>query len=420
VSGSRLLVAAVAALPLLAGLCSAPAALAAWSAAGTSGQAAVKARTMPTGATPTTSRSNRNVAVTWAQSKFTSGPAVGGYVVKRYDNTGVLQSIAGACDVTIIVLTCTEAAVPAGTWRYSVTPRQGLWSGTEGAQSTAVTVPAPTLTLSPTTVGATPATLTGSIANFITGQTVTYRLDNQTTGTVLTLPAGTTSGSHTVYAIGSSGDVASRAVTVGPAYVKNVGSASCGTTSLAVTVPAAGVAAGNTLILRLALRGTTAGTIAATDTKGNAYSVDQDLLNGDQRVAILRARATTALVSGNTINVTFPTATGSGAVVGEFTRLDANPVDASVKASGTGKAPTASVTTTAASDMLVGSVSVSGSMSGTQPSGWTALTAQGLTCGPLSNIGGYRIVDTIGTYSYAPTVPTSGTWAEAVVAYKAG
>ena len=431
---TRLILAAAA----LAALVCAPAAIAAWSSSG-SGSASAKARAMPAGNTPTTSRSNRNVTVSWAQSSFSGGPAVSGYVVRRYTSAGVLQSIGSACNTTIAGLTCTESAVPAGTWRYSVTPQQGLWSGTESARSVAVTVPAASLTLSSTLVPTVPATLTGTIANFVPGQTVTYRLDNATSGTVLsgsitpspvpasgtasvsvTLPAGTTAGSHTIYAIGSAGDVASRAVTVGPTFVKNVGSSSCGATSAAVTVPAAGVAAQNTLILRLALRGTTAAAVAATDSGGNTYTVDRDVLNGNQRAVVLHGRVTTALTSGNTITVNFPSSTGAGLVADEFSNVAAGAADASGAGTGTSAAPSAPVTTTNASDLLIGAVSASGALTAGQPSGFTALTAQSLACGPLTNVGGRRLVTTTGAFSYSPTLSASGTWAAALVAYKAG
>jgi hypothetical protein len=423
---------------LLAVLVFAPAALAAWSGPG-AGSATAKAHTMPAGNTPTTSRSNRSVTVNWAQSSFSGGPAVAGYVVRRYSNAGVLQTIGSACNTTIAGLTCTEAAVPAGTWRYSVTPRQGLWSGAESARSTAITVPAASLTLTSTLVPTVPATLTGTIANFVPGQTVIYRLDNPTSGTILsgsitpspvpasgtasvsvTLPAGTTPGTHTIYAIGSAGDTASRAITVGPAFVKNVGQSSCGATSATVTVPAAGVAAQNTVILRLALSGTTAAAVSATDSRGNAYTVDSDVLNVTQRVVVLHARITTALTSGNTITVNFPLSTGSGLVVDEFANVASGAADASGTGTGISASPSAPVTVPSAPDLLIGAVSSTGQLTATQPSGFTALTAQRLACGPTTNVGGRRLVTTTGAFSYSPTLSGLGTWAAAVVAYRAG
>ena len=115
----------------------------------------------------------------------------------------------------------------------SVTPARQNWRGHESAQSTAVTVNAPALTLSPTNVTSLPAGAHGVDHELRTGQTVTFRLDNQTTGQVLTgsitpstvpangtaavsvtLPNGVPNGSHTIYAIGSGTDVASTSVTV--------------------------------------------------------------------------------------------------------------------------------------------------------------------------------------------------------------
>jgi len=205
------------------------AALASWSSSG-SGAGYSKASSMPAGNTPTASVSGRNVTVSWTAS---SGSQVAGYQVSRYNNSGQLQTIGSACSGTISGTSCTENAVPAGTWRYSVTPVNNNWRGAESAQSTAVTVAAAAMTLSPTTVTSLPATLTGQITSFISGQTVTFRLDNPTTGTVLsgsinpspvpsngtssvsvTIPAGTSNGSHTIYAIGSQGDQASVAISV--------------------------------------------------------------------------------------------------------------------------------------------------------------------------------------------------------------
>ena len=44
------------------------------------------------------------------------------------------------CSGTVSGLSCTENSVPAGTWRYTVTPKHSNWLGTESAKSTAVTV----------------------------------------------------------------------------------------------------------------------------------------------------------------------------------------------------------------------------------------------------------------------------------------
>jgi hypothetical protein len=199
------------------------------------GAAASRAETMPSGNPPTTSVSGRNVTVSWTQSNFTdAGAQVNGYLVRRYDSGGQAQTVLSGCSGTISVLACTEQAVPAGDWKYSVTPKQGNWSGSESAKSSTVTVGSPTLTFSSsTTVTSLPTTLSGAVTNFITGQTLVFRLDDPSTGATLsgslapnpvpnngggsitvTIPSGTANGPHTVYAVGSQGDVASAGITV--------------------------------------------------------------------------------------------------------------------------------------------------------------------------------------------------------------
>jgi hypothetical protein len=206
------------------------AAMASWNETGTgSGRSAAKS--LSAGNTPTAAVSNRDVTITWAA---TGGSVpVSGYIVNRYDASGSLQTIGAGCSGTVAGTSCTESSVSSGTWRYTVTPVNQNWRGAESAQSTAVTVNSATLTLAPTNVTSLPATLTGSIANYVPGQTVNFRLDDPTTGTALagsitpspvgatgaatvsvTIPAGTADGSHTVYAVGSASDTAGAAITI--------------------------------------------------------------------------------------------------------------------------------------------------------------------------------------------------------------
>jgi hypothetical protein len=223
-----------------------------------SGSSYSKARSMPTGNTPTTSITGRNVTVSWTTSSFAGGgPNVSDYTVKRYNTGGTLQTIGASCSGTISALTCTENNVPSGSWKYSVTPKAGSnWVGTEGSQSTTQVVNAASYTLSSSsTLKSLPQTLSGNLADFMTGQTVTYRLDNPTTGTVLsatttpstigtngaatnsvTVPAGTSNGSHTIYAIGSAGDQASVSITVDTLAYFGTGAAASRTSAGAMTV----------------------------------------------------------------------------------------------------------------------------------------------------------------------------------------
>lgn len=201
-----------------------------WQGVG-SGRGYSRANALTAGATPAGSVSGRNVTLSWTASG--GAVPVAGYAIKRYDSGGLAQTVGSSCSGTVAGLTCVESAVPAGQWRYTVTPVNNNWRGGESAQSVAVSVGSASLTLSPATVTALPAVVTGQVANFIGGQTVSYRLDNPTSGLILsgsitpspvpgngtasasvTIPAGTANGTHTVYAVGSGGDTASVAVTV--------------------------------------------------------------------------------------------------------------------------------------------------------------------------------------------------------------
>jgi hypothetical protein len=120
---------------------------------------------MPTGATPTLSVAGSNVTMTWTASTI-GGTSVTAYTVRRYDaNTLAPQTIGSSCSGTVSALTCTEAAVPAGTWKYTVTPRQGLWVGTEGPKSATATVIVPDTT---------PPTVSAAVVDKSTGDTPGY------------------------------------------------------------------------------------------------------------------------------------------------------------------------------------------------------------------------------------------------------
>jgi hypothetical protein len=233
-------------------------AYAAWTATG-HGPSTVGARTMPAGNTPTTSVSGRDVTVSWTASSFTGGPAVSGYAITRYPAAGGSAVAVGSnCSGTIAALTCTELAVTPGSWKYTVTPIQGAWHGTESAKSTTVVVGSPTLTLSVSAVRA-GHSLTGSVAHFDDGETVTFHLgsaggtsiggpatvsstsgSNGTASATLTIPGGTTDGTYTVYAVASpSGDQATATLLVdntAPATTDNTGSIGSGWKNTTQTV----------------------------------------------------------------------------------------------------------------------------------------------------------------------------------------
>ncbi|HVF75919.1 MAG TPA: hypothetical protein VM938_12805 [Acidimicrobiales bacterium] len=174
---------------------------------------------LPGGAVPAAVVTSRSVALSWSAAAFKDGQAATSYTVSRY---AAASGGAPVATLSCAPTSCTETAVAPGTWHYSVTPTYAAWTGAESARGSA-TVGSPSLTLSPSTISSVPATLTGTAANLIAGETVTFRLDNPTSGTVLTgtlaggatvpasgggavsvtIPAGTSTGPHTVYLIGS-------------------------------------------------------------------------------------------------------------------------------------------------------------------------------------------------------------------------
>jgi chitinase len=119
-----------------------------WRAGGAGGgQAPVD--TMPDGSQPSASASLDTVTVQWTQSAFEGSPlggySGGGYVIRRYaPSGGAAVTPNGGCGATIggtgATLSCQETGVPAGPWKYAVTPVLGSWTGGESDASSSVTV----------------------------------------------------------------------------------------------------------------------------------------------------------------------------------------------------------------------------------------------------------------------------------------
>lgn len=212
--------------------CAGPgAADAAWSGTG-SVSAQVQAATMPSGSAPSTTATGHSVNVSWTGGTLL-GQSVTGYTVKRYNASGVAQTVGSGCSETITTLSCTESSVPAGTWTYTVTPLLDAWVGSESAASSAVTIQSPGLSItSAMPVTSLPSTVSASLSGYAPGETVTFKLDSATGTTLagtlspssipasgaatasITLPAGTAQGAHTIYAVGNQGDTASTAASV--------------------------------------------------------------------------------------------------------------------------------------------------------------------------------------------------------------
>ena len=113
---------------------------AAWSPAA-EGSAFARSKTLGPGKEPVGAATLGSVAVTWVASTYAEGGTVDGYVVRRYDAvTGDEASIGAACSGIVAGTSCTESGVPAGSWRYTVTPAVGNWRGGESPRSDAVVV----------------------------------------------------------------------------------------------------------------------------------------------------------------------------------------------------------------------------------------------------------------------------------------
>ncbi len=104
-------------------------------------------------------------------------------------------------------------------------------------------------------------------------------------------------------------------------FVKSFKRDTDGGTDIIVTVPAGGVAAGNTLVLgALSLIGAVTG---VTDTQGNTWTLDrQQASGGNSRTTVASCRVATTLAEGNTITIALAeSSTRGAAVVSEFAGL---------------------------------------------------------------------------------------------------
>jgi hypothetical protein len=196
-----------------------------------SGSAAVRSQAMPAGPKPEVTVTGRNVTVAWPAATLPGGEPVDGYKVRRVaaaDGTGA--TVGASCSATQSGLRCTETTVAPGTWAYGVTTLLAGWTGVEGPQTTA-TVGAPSFTVTPATVTSLPANVGGTVANYAGPASLTFRLDDATTGQILaatpaavpaggtaqislTVPAGLSEGTHRIFAIGGGSALDSVAATI--------------------------------------------------------------------------------------------------------------------------------------------------------------------------------------------------------------
>ena len=172
----------------------------------------------------------RDVAVSWPTTTLSGGTPATAYSVRRYDANGVLSATLTDC-ATGGGTSCVDSNVPTGTYRYTVQAGLQSWRGPESAAGSDVVVSPQSLQItSSTTITTLPATVTGTVSNFLVGEVLTYRLDS-ITGTLLTgspavvtssvsqsvtvtLPAGTSDAVHSIVVVGSLGSVAAASVRI--------------------------------------------------------------------------------------------------------------------------------------------------------------------------------------------------------------
>jgi hypothetical protein len=453
-----------------------------WSAAATAtSHGAAAAATVNPGATPTaTGAPGRTVTVSWGASTLTNGHAVDGYLVRRYVSGGALQTTLAGCSGMISATSCTEAGVPVGSWRYTVTPVIATnWRGAEGPLSGIVTVAAATLTLAKTLFGGSlPQTTTGSLGGFAANEGVTYRLDAATsltgspssvssagTATIssLAIPS-TTDGAHTVYALGNASPFASQASTgivtdlTPPTVSSQLTPAASGagwnnTAPVAVALSASDATSGLSRITYttdgsdpttsgtalvyagpLSLSASTTVKFFATDNAGNASTVQTQLVKIDTTPPVnglaLSSVSGGALLSGSTVYY-------RGSVAGSFTLTNtladtggsgpASNGTAALAGTSTGLSHTSSLVTTPTGGPYVSNVfswlagttsSPSEAVTGSDVAGNTATTTFTLIPDTTGPAGGALTVNAvIGSGAGTTSASSSGSFAIARTDY---
>jgi parallel beta-helix repeat protein len=196
-----------------------------------------------------------------------------------------------------------------------------------------------------------------------------------------------------------------------PAFVDSIAnnySTSTHTSGYITVWRSQGVAAGDLAVLTVQLTGTSAtGPVSGTDAAGNSYTAVADISDGGgNRVVLLAGVVTKALVAGDQITVSFPSAATYRIGGDEFSGLSA--ADGNAGAVGTSSSfSSGPAQATAGNEMAYGAVSIpNGTGSPTWSSGWTSAGSYSVGSRYLARA--YQPVPASG--GYAATGTATGAW----------
>ena len=196
---------------------------------------------------------------------------------------------------------------------------------------------------------------------------------------------------------------------------------SVGNSTVSLTVSGLGVGAGDSVIVAVTA-GTFAGAVSCSDSKGNTYAVDADVI-GAIRLFVCSAHNVTALASGDTITASYPGFSGLTTIsANEFAGLSSIPVDRWATATGNNASPSSGSTaaTTKASELLFAAIAHNSTPTFTEGAGY-ALVGQvigGSGSGQRTLSPEYRIVSSIGSYAADGSLSGGQQWEAVIVTYK--
>jgi hypothetical protein len=206
----------------------------------------------------------------------------------------------------------------------------------------------------------------------------------------------------------------------------NIGTAASETTGTNLTINAVTAAAGNTVIVTVAMD-PSSGAVSVADSAGNTYSTDADVANGSGtngvRTLVFSAPVTTALANG-TITITHPAATARAARALKVAGI-LPPPDQMASNAGSNNVPSSGTTpaTTQASELVIAAFGYENTGPFSVGPGYTTLntvnSAPGAGTAHVSIGSEYKTNNATGTQSATATLGTSGNWAAAIVTYMA-